>query len=66
MMPTDAERAISRVNNYLTKDILVKSILVGMVINSIDCLAEKNWEGICGRNKGFESIFKILKSQALT
>ncbi len=57
MMPTDAERAISRVNNYLTKDILVKSILAGVAINSIERLAEKNWEGVCGRNKGFESIF---------
>ncbi|KAB2338428.1 pyrroline-5-carboxylate reductase [Cytobacillus depressus] len=42
MKPKDAAEAISRIKNYLTKDILVISVLAGVAINSIEKLAEKS------------------------
>lgn len=41
MKPKDAAEAITHIKQYLTKKMLIISVLAGVSINSIECLAEK-------------------------
>lgn len=41
MKPKDAAEAITHIKQYLTKRMLIISVLAGVSINSIECLAEK-------------------------